>query len=220
MASKARAKFEENSRDIDRLMEIHRELTGKKPGRRHQVEVLNKSAIVLITAVWEAFCEDLAAEGVEHLVNHAEAKKLPKHLRTIIGKELKESLNEQAVWDLADDGWRDLLSKRLDKLTRERNFNLNTPKADQIEDLFEKALGIKELPKSWTWSRMRAESARKKLNAFVKLRGDIAHRGAAAESVTKTQVTSYQTHIGFLVDKTEVRVRNALTASTGQVPWT
>lgn len=50
--------FDESRKDIDRLLEIHQRLGGKGKGRRHQLEVLNKSAIVLISAIWEAYCED------------------------------------------------------------------------------------------------------------------------------------------------------------------
>jgi hypothetical protein len=68
MPSQARAAFENNRKDVERLMEIHGDLAGDTPGRKHGVEVLNKSAIVLMCAIWEAYCEDLAAEAVEHLV--------------------------------------------------------------------------------------------------------------------------------------------------------
>ena len=67
MASKARVQFEKNKADVDNLLLFHKETGGDEPGRRDKrLEVLNKSAIVLITAVWEAYCEDLAAEVNEH----------------------------------------------------------------------------------------------------------------------------------------------------------
>ncbi|CNF59403.1 Uncharacterised protein [Mycobacterium tuberculosis] len=219
MTSEARQRFEQNSKDIDRLLEIHGDITPEGVGRKYRVEVLHKSAIVLITAFWEAFCEDLAAEGVAHLVRHGQAKKLPKHLRTTVGKELKAELNDQAVWELADDGWRAHLERRLDRLRKARNWDLNTPKAQQISDMFRDSLGITDLTKSWSWPRMAPGSAAKKLNDFVRLRGDIAHRGEAATGVTKTQVTTYQGHVQRLVDKTETKVAEVLTNSTGVAPW-
>lgn len=39
---------------------------GTARGRRFDLEVLNKSAIVLITSYWEAYCEDIAAEALDH----------------------------------------------------------------------------------------------------------------------------------------------------------
>jgi hypothetical protein len=52
--SKARRAFNESCADIDHLVDIHSRLTGEGPGRRYDVEVLNKAGIVLITAFWEA----------------------------------------------------------------------------------------------------------------------------------------------------------------------
>jgi hypothetical protein len=58
--SQARGDFNDNYADIARLIEIHKELAGTGPGYKHGVAVLNKSAVVLTSAVWEAFCEDLS----------------------------------------------------------------------------------------------------------------------------------------------------------------
>ena len=122
MPSEARRAFEENLRDVERLMEIHSDLAGGGPGRRHGVEVLNKSAVVLMCAVWEAYCEDLAGEALEHLVAHAESSDgLPKELRKQIAAELEDDLNELAAWRFAGDGWRDYAKARLAELSEERN---------------------------------------------------------------------------------------------------
>ena len=56
MPSKARVNFEANAADVSRLLEIHKYFGGDAKGRRFRLEVLNKSAIVLITAIWEAYC--------------------------------------------------------------------------------------------------------------------------------------------------------------------
>jgi hypothetical protein len=110
MPSKAYRAFSENADDIQRLIEIHEERGGTSPGRRYGLEVLNKSAIVLITSFWEAYCEDLAAEGLQHIVTHAaSAASLPKGIKQILAKELKKDANELAIWSLCDDGWKQVL---------------------------------------------------------------------------------------------------------------
>jgi hypothetical protein len=43
--------------------------------------VLNKSAIVLLTAFWEAYCEDLAAEALNHVGDHRKPRKMISELR-------------------------------------------------------------------------------------------------------------------------------------------
>ncbi len=57
--------FRANLADVIRLIQIHRDLSGSERGRRVGVECLNKSAIVLILASWEAFVEDLAESAFD-----------------------------------------------------------------------------------------------------------------------------------------------------------
>ncbi len=216
MASKAEQTFDESAEDVERLMEIHTTLGGGKVGRRYRLEVLNKSAIVLITAIWEAFCEDLAAEALDSLVQHApNAGAVPPELKKLIATELKQHANQLAVWDIADGGWRQVLQARLATLQAARNRKLNTPKSDNIDQLFETALGIPDMSASWKWHKMTVAKARAKLDRFVTLRGEIAHRGQAGASCTKKQVTSYLSHIESLVPLTGAKVGGFTQAITG-----
>jgi hypothetical protein len=97
-----------------------------------RLEVLNKSAIVLLTAFWEAYCEDVAGEALEYIVRHTkDAGGLPQDLRKAVAKELKEEPHELAVWRLADTGWRTELASRLTALKEKRDRQLNTPKTQQ-----------------------------------------------------------------------------------------
>jgi hypothetical protein len=217
MPSQARRAFDQSCEDIDRLLEIHSDLGGDSPGRRRRLEVLNKSAIVLITALWEAYCEDIAAEGLGHLVAGAQsADSLPTDLRKQVAKELERDPHELASWKLAGDGWREVLSTRLDDLRDERNRRLNTPKTFQIDDLFAKALGIPKASSSWYWPSMSAQQAATKLDHYVGLRGAIAHRGAASISVRRTDVTDYYKHVKRLVAKTGGKVNGVVRQATGE----
>lgn len=220
MPSKARLAYDESSKDVRRLVEIHTELGGEERGRRHQLEVLNKSAIILITAIWEAYCEDIVTEAVNHLIKHsANSTELSKEMKKSIAKELKSDLNEIAIWDLADEGWRKVLEKRTAKMQEERNRRLNTPKAEQIRELFQRALGIEDITAAWSWQRMPSKEASAKLDRYVTLRGEIAHRGTAATGVTKAQVEDYVNHINQLVGKTGGRVNAHAKSATGKVLW-
>ncbi|MDQ3691516.1 MAG: HEPN domain-containing protein, partial [Chloroflexota bacterium] len=220
VASAARRAFDANCQDIDRLLEIHADLGGSGRGRRHRLEVLNKSAIVLLTALWEAYCEDIAAEGLAHLVAHArDWNKIPKELQQRVAKELKNEQHELAVWRLAGDGWRTVLSDRLAALQQERNRQLNTPKTAQIDALFQSTLGTPTLSDRWYWPGMSKQQARAKLDRYVELRGGIAHRGAGARSVSKAAVVDYYDHIKRLVTKTGGGVNAVVRASTGRPLW-
>lgn len=220
MPSQARAAFGQNVLDIEQLLLIHRYLGGDAKGRRYGLEVLNKSAIVLITAMWEAYCEDLAAEALDHLAAYASsASQLPKELKKRIAKDIDAVSDELAMWKLADTGWRTLATARLTSLMEERNRRLNTPKADQIDDLFATAVGLSDVSSAWRWKRMSVAQARSKLDKYVTLRGEIAHRGVAATGVKKVQVTDYLRHVRRLVAKTGGRVNTHVRNAIGKALW-
>ena len=218
MGTRARTQFEENKKDINNLLLFHSEKGGKGPGRREKrLEVLHKSSIVLTTAIWEAFCEDLAEEAIGHIVKHTDdASKLSKDIRKRVAKEVKDDPNDLAVWSLAGNGWKKHLRDRFDSMREERNRKLNTPKSGPIDELFEKSLGLPGLSSSWYWPGMTAQRARKKLDRFVSLRGEIAHRGAASETCKKGQVEAYLNHVSRIVEKSDECVAEFVRATSGK----
>lgn len=220
MASNARVAFDKSAQDVQRLLEIHADVGGDAKGRRFGLEVLNKSAIVLITAVWEAYCEDIAAEALEHLIDHTpSASALPKELKKRIASDIKGGLNDIAMWNLADDGWKSLVAARLGAITAERNRRLNTPKSNQIDELFATAIGLVAVSDAWSWKNMSTTKAKTKLDNYVELRGAIAHRGAAATAVSKFQVEDYFSHVKRLASKTGGRVKTHVRNVTGKSLW-
>lgn len=203
MPSNASSSFKKNAKDIERLLWFHENEGGSGQGRRYGLEVLNKSAIVLLTSFWEAYCEDIAAEALAHIVRHCPtSQQLPIELRKIVAKDLKAEAHDLAVWKLSDTGWRQVLQDRLANLQEERNRRLNTPKTAQINKLFEESLGIQDISSRWHWSGMTVAVAKAKLDRYVEMRGAIAHRGAGARAVTKSHVTSYFKFLRRLVGRT------------------
>lgn len=61
----------ENLGEVSRLYEIHTQISGHGPGYKHDVQVLNKSAVVLLVACWEAFIEDLALSAFDEMLEKA-----------------------------------------------------------------------------------------------------------------------------------------------------
>jgi hypothetical protein len=221
MPSKAKKMFDENAGDIKRLLELHEEKGGTLPGRRRGLEVLNKSAIVLITSFWEAYCEDIAAEGLQHIVNQGTSSdSLPKEIKQIIAKELKADPNELSVWSLCGDGWKHILKTRLDRLQEQRNKKLNTPKTQNIDELLLHSMGLSSVSSSWKWAtKMTVTRSREKLDKYATLRGEIAHRGIAAKTVTKALVEDYFDFIKQLVSKTDSSVNTHVVKITGKPLW-
>jgi hypothetical protein len=60
-----------NLKDVTRLKDIHGRITSKGPGRKRDVEVLHKSALVLLVACWEAFVEDMIEAALGWMILHA-----------------------------------------------------------------------------------------------------------------------------------------------------
>ncbi|SEO07220.1 HEPN domain-containing protein [Palleronia pelagia] len=219
--SQAFRQFGKNESDIKRLLDLHRKEGGKGPGRRRGLEVLNKSAIVLITAFWEAYCEDVLSEALLYLTEHASnASLLPRDIRNRVATELKREENHQAVWSLSGDGWRTHLLERFDLMKEQRARKLNTPKATQIDDLFLTGLGLKNISESWLIAPGKdANWSREKLDKFVSLRGAIAHRGVDGDSVTKKLVDEYFSVIRRLVAKTDDAVKEHIEKALASNPW-
>src|SRR5690348_3174204 len=80
-----------NLSEVRRLVQIHAHLTGPKPGRRHDVDILNKSGIVLAVACWEAYVEDLARQAYDAIAAAAATPTVfPMRVLALAGKELRE----------------------------------------------------------------------------------------------------------------------------------
>ncbi|PUE33020.1 hypothetical protein B9Z35_05715 [Limnohabitans sp. Jir61] len=217
MPSKARAALDKNLKDVKALLDLHQEKGGNAPGRRYGLEVLTKSAIVLTTSYWEAYCEEIAEEGLELIVNHASSsEKLPKEIKKLIAKELKSKADELAIWDIADEKWRSVLKDRLMQLQANRNRKLNTPKYKNIDELFESAIGLSNVSEKWNWAKkLPPQKAREKLDRFVEIRGEIAHRGRAKSTVTKELAVDYLDFIKRAAGKTGGAVNQHVLAITG-----
>ena len=202
-------------------LELHAQVGGDAPGRRYNLEVLNKSAIVLITAFWEAYCEDVAAEGLAHIVEHAKsASALPLELRKQIARDIRKDPNEIEAWKIADDGWRKYLADRFSELKEHRDRRLNTPKTANINELFRSAVGIEAMSNNWRGpKKMTAKRAGEKLDRFVELRGSIAHRGQSATSVKKSQVVDYFDFAKTLAERTGGVVNAHVRKVTGKPLW-
>ena len=200
-------------------MAIHADVGEDAPGKRYGLEVPNKSAIVLISAVWEAYCEDIAVEAAKHLATYLnDASGLPMNVQKRIAQELKSDKHELACLRLSGNGWKQVVQKRVETLTSGWD-GLNTPKTEQIDDLFEKAIGLSMVSAAWKWKKMTVANAAKKLDSFVTLRGAIAHRGAAAKTVKKADVVGFFNHVKRLVGITGGQVNNYVRAATGKPLW-
>jgi hypothetical protein len=214
------ANFNSNVAEVLRLLEIHEELTGTGPGRRSQVEILNKSGIVLLVACWEAYVEDLAEIAFEFLFARAKSPDaFPAKVLTLASRELREAADQRRVWELAGDGWRTVLERHHTAVLQANIGTLNTPKPEQIDALFQQLLGLSSLSSAWTWHRTQSTKACARLTALVNLRGDIAHRVRSTRSVKKQDVSRAGVFLDRLAAASSNEVRRFLRSRTGEFPW-
>ncbi len=218
--SEAWKAFEGNKADVDRLLHIHDDISGGGPGRKHGVEVLNKSAIVLITASWEAYVEDVAKEAFDLMLEgKTKPDSWPNKVRALASKTLRESKNELDVWELAGKGWKKVLKSHRQEAVQRWVGKLDTPKSAQVAELFETLLGLKNVCAHWSWQSMSPTQAAKKLDSYITVRGAIAHRTRHDEAIKKGWVRDYLAHVERLVALTDGAVCNHVVEVTGVFPW-
>ncbi len=220
MPSNSKSTFEINKADIEKLWEIHKEISGEGRGRRRGVEVLNRSVIIFVTACWESYIEDLAVEAFDFLLAHAPtAVAIPNKVKSLAIKDIKNDPNPLKLWDLADTGWQAILLAHKAEVHEKWLGKFNTPKSEQVDALYEEMLGLNNLSSHWKWSKMKADRAKTKLDDFITVRGNIAHRIRDAQPVAKNTGATYLTHVRQIVDRCEQAVANHLKAQTGVAPW-
>ncbi len=211
------AQLLENLTEVQQLLVIHGKVAGKGRGRKYDVEVLNKSAIVLVVACWEAFVEDLAESALRALIDeHA-----PDH--TVFPTEVLERVGSKHgginAWKLAGDGWKDALRSNLKEVLAKTTGTLNTPRAGQVDELFLKTLGMKTLSSSWKWNARTVADSVSALDKLITVRGSIAHRVKHSKPVLKRDVTAAIELVSRLAAKSSNSVREFVHKQTGTHPW-
>jgi len=205
-----------NIAEVRRLLEIHETLTGKGPGKRHNVQVLNKSAIILLVACWEAFVEDLCEAAFDFMLKEAPGHSaFPDSVLERVGSK-HQGLK---AWDLAGAGWKVALQNHRKEVLARTTDKLNTPAAEQVKQLFHKTIGLDDLDSAWHWHGKTIHGSATTLNGLVKLRGSIAHRVQASETVWKKTVLAHIKFVRYLAVKSTNHVRAYVHKQTGKDPW-
>jgi len=208
--------FNENIREVDRLWKIHKQITTKGPGRKYDVQILHKSAIVLLVACWEAFVEDLAEQALTEMINGAKDHSV--FPRSVL-ERVASTNSGMASWKLAGDGWKRVLRGNLEGVLKSTTGKLNTPRTAQTNDLFKKTIGLENISKSWYWPGRSISQAEGALDLLVTLRGSIAHRVTTASSVTLKHVKDSRGLINRIAVKSHNRTCDYLKERIGKSPW-
>jgi len=210
-----------NMKEVDRLMDIHLKISGSGPGRKQNVQVINKSAIILLLACWEAYVEDLAENAFKHMLKTATSPKIfPDHVLALAAKQVTK-LGPERIWELADVGWKISLENHKDKILEKYIIkgSFNTPSAQNIDRLYAELIGLTSASKQWYWPGMSRVNTKDKLQDLIELRGQIAHRVESSKPVYKKDIVEYKNFIGRLGAILHNRTMKFINKQTGTTPW-
>lgn len=206
----------DNMTEVLRLLEIHTELTGTGPGRRRDAEILNKSSVVLIVACWEAFVEDTAHSALQFMIRNC--KDHTCFPESVLTRVASNHAGPKA-WDLAGNGWKKALQDNLAGVVAKTIGALNTPKTKQVNDLFEKTIGLENISSHWHWKGRTVAKSIEALDDLVTLRGSIAHRVSTSSAVRKQHAVDALELVSRLAVKTSNATRSHVHKQIGKHPW-
>jgi len=208
--------FIENTDEVKKLLKAHETITGVKPGRRYDIEVINKSSVVLLTACWEAFVEDAAAGAFDFLISKSkDPHKIPEAIRRNVAIWNRKNEHELREWFFAGEGWRSVLQNY-----KKHHVGLfNTPRAGKVDELFRDLLGLSSVSDNWKWPGMKPQKARDRLSDYITLRGSIAHRVKAGKSVGKHTAVDYLVFVSRLAVRTSNVTNKYILNLVGEAPW-
>lgn len=197
--------------EIQMILDAHKALrTGKKGPDNHN-SVL-RSSIVMLCATWELYCESVVFESAAKILRAvSKVDSLPEAIK----KQLILSVHHENVWKseplkLSGNGWKVVHLE----LVRGKCKDLNTPKSEQLDQLFQQCIGIKEISKSWTHGA-------NEIDRFVRLRGSIAHRGSDSEKISSGEALHYKSLIAKTISDTDDALYDYLRQAQflNKVPW-
>ena len=208
--------FSNDLKDVDRLFEIHKEMTKGVSGSHHNLDPINKSIVVLLCAAWEAYVENVAQEAVKSAIGSGlTASALPNGMRERVIARIFDKDEPLSPWDLAGHNWQLVVEAEIERMCDGLNGGLNTPNSKNVSKIFRSALGI-NITESWRWQRMKPDNARKKLNKLVAERGTYAHGGVPDRSARIGACWNHRTHVSRIVESTDYAVNARVRDMCGQ----
>lgn len=212
MPSKARR----NARDymipeVEKILSAHKELRNGKKGPDSQKSIL-RSGVLFLCAAWEVYCEDVVKECADKILESVDdPEKLPNDMKA----QLKAAVHHANVVEskplrLAGLGWRTVYREEVESACR----RFNTPRSDKLNDLFKKWVGFRDVSSVWSIGS-------KEIDAFVSVRGEIAHRGSESPPVTQDQLRHFKSIIAKSIIETDDALYEYLKGERliGFAPW-
>lgn len=196
----------EYKKDIERLLSNYEELKGTHQGRR-SLDHLFRSGVLLLSAAWEVYIEDVLVESVHIVAKEIDLESVLNPVKKTLCKAAAKEKDELAVLNLlGGDNWRGFYME----LVEGEVLKLHNPKSGKIDELYQKYLGIDTISSNFTEDG---------LDDFLTARGEIAHRMKGAEYLKKDVFINYVRMIDHLVDDVDEFLYGNLKLLLGRTPW-
>jgi hypothetical protein len=172
--TRARLNFEYFKEDVSILLKTHDSETKRAAGRPNRdLEVFKRAGVILAVTAWEAYIEDTLSEQFSDKLEYAE---IPADIKGAFNSVSQTWLNSQPkppeVEKWTGEGWKNVV---MDKFKHDVEA-LNTPNSENIKHLFSRYLDI-DVTAHWKWQKNSSKVVCQKLDALIKLRGKLVHRG-------------------------------------------
>jgi RiboL-PSP-HEPN len=198
----------EYMKDIEKIISNYETIKGIGKGKR-SIDHLMRGGLLLLAAAWEVYIEEVLYESAVFVASNVAPFNLPREIKKTISKSIirKSAKNEIAPFEcIHGDQWKDFY---LDIVSEEIG-KLNTPKTQQINDLFNRYLGIDEICSNYRETT---------LDDFISFRGEIAHRMKAKEYLKLDIFKGYVKLINHLVEDHDIYLYKYLKGLAGKTPW-
>lgn len=206
-------------KDVDTLAEIHTAISGGGVGRPKQdLEVLNRSMLILAVGMWEAYFEDVVREASEFMVKAAKKPDdLPESLRRKVACQMREAIKDDGqllrIYEISGVGYKrkctEWIGSTLDQF--------HTPDCDEVERVLLDVLGMRVKLKKLTWKGMKSGGDR--LKKVLARRHEIAHKGVGKGAQWKMTVTNDRTFLESLAGKLDKMIATDVEKRCGKKPW-
>jgi hypothetical protein len=197
-----------------------------KPSRR--AEVLKRAAVILSITAWESFIEDTFRACAEATIEKAGCPSDVQSLFNSVAHHwLEKPPKPPELADWTGNGWKALLKRRLETDI----LALNTPSSVNIRTLSKRYLNA-DITTRWRWAGTTPSRAAIRLDALIRLRGEVAHRGRDVfdriSPVDRKQVVQAISLVKHLAECTERALgrsnpprnpRSTPVALTGAINW-
>ena len=212
MPSTGLAKLKNNLIDVDRLIKSHAALNSSGRGRRGLGHI-TRAGVLLLCAAWELYVEMVLVDCAKTLADNTQLPSdLPKSVQKKLSRYVKEAKHDLKPLELAGEGWRSVYVAHAQQEVT--GSSLNTPKSTVIDGKFHDLVGVQDISKCWSMGAH-------EIDEFVRVRGDIAHRGRDADYITINKLKEYRKDVFCSAAEMDNLLADYLKANSrlSRIPW-